>query len=226
MPIEAITCPNCGAAGINIDTAREHSFCSYCGTTLRTKDVLHLDTESIALEKLKRNARRSFEVGQYGNARADWERAAKIDRTDHESYWGVVRCAMALRPDCMIGREDADFAKALSYAPPERGAEYMRQAQAHNAGAREIQTARIARAIAAKEAKIAGARLGRLRAWVGGAAAVVFIAALVWRLLMLWAGASYAEMAGFLLTLDALALLGAAGFAVCGVLTKRMKKGG
>ena len=41
MAIESITCPNCGNTGVQIDTTREHSFCIYCGSTLRAKDVLN-----------------------------------------------------------------------------------------------------------------------------------------------------------------------------------------
>jgi len=130
MAIEAITCPNCGAAGINIDTAREYSFCSYCGTTIRTKDVLHLDVESTTIEKLKRNALRSFEVGQYDNAWADWSQAAQLDRTDYESYWGLVRCHMNQRPKDIIDK--ALYEKTLAYAPPGVKEEYSRQMDAHN----------------------------------------------------------------------------------------------
>ena len=130
MAIESINCPNCGAAGINIDTAREHSFCSYCGTTILTRDVMHLDVESMTLEKLKRNALRSFEVGQYDNARADWQQAIQLDRTDYESYWGLIRCHMIQQPDDIIdyGLQE----KTLAYAPPKVKKEYGRQMDIHN----------------------------------------------------------------------------------------------
>ena len=144
MAIEAITCPNCGASGIQVDSAREHSFCSYCGTALKTKDVLHLDTESMTLEKLKRNAGRSFEVGQYGNARADWVQATQLDRTDYESYWGLVRCGIAERPDQPIGKSGC-FEKAIAYAPPEQRTEYIRLVKAHNARAMEYLAAKAKR---------------------------------------------------------------------------------
>jgi len=137
MAIESVTCPSCGATGIQIDTTREHSFCSYCGTTVKTKDVLHLDVESVTLEKLKRNAQKSFDVGQYGNARADWRKVIQLDRTDHESYFGIVRCDMATRPDMIFG-QDA-YAEALAYAPAEIRVQYIRYAEAHNIRARAVQ---------------------------------------------------------------------------------------
>jgi hypothetical protein len=133
MAIESITCPNCGNTGIQIDTAREHSVCSYCGSTLKTKDVLHLDVESMTLSRLKSNAQRSFDVGQYGNARADWEKALQIDRTDHESYFGIVRCKMASKPNEIIGKSNTQYKQALTYAPAEVSAEYRRLVDAHNA---------------------------------------------------------------------------------------------
>ncbi|MCL1951681.1 MAG: hypothetical protein FWF60_02515 [Oscillospiraceae bacterium] len=135
MAIEAVTCPNCGATGIQIDTTREHSFCSYCGSTVKTKDVLHLDMESMTLAKLKANAQKSFEVGQYGNARADWEKATRLDRTDHESYWGIVRCDMATQPDIFIF-ELGYYKQALDYAPPGIRVQYMRYVEEHNARVR------------------------------------------------------------------------------------------
>ena len=94
--------------------------------------------ESISLEKLKRNAERSFEVGQYQNAVADWVKATEIDRTDHESYWGIVRCTFILRPDLVIDQSVDVYNKALSYAPPEVRVQYMRQVEAHNAQASEL----------------------------------------------------------------------------------------
>jgi len=151
MAIAAVTCPNCGATGVNIETAQEYSKCSYCGSMLRTKEVLHLELEGMALEKLRRNARRSFAVKQYGNARADWARAAQIDRTDYESYWGLVCCAMAMHPGRLIRRTGAaapegyacdalkEYDCALAYAPPACKAEYKARVEAHNARAREIQ---------------------------------------------------------------------------------------
>jgi len=145
VAIESVTGPNCGASGIQIDTAREHSFCSYCGSTVRTKDVFHLDMESMALEKLKRNAQRSFEVRQYGNARADWAKAIQLDRTDHESYWGVVCCDMATQPYNFI-QEAGPYGQALAYAPSEVRAEYVRQMEAHNNKALKAKEARDARA--------------------------------------------------------------------------------
>ena len=148
MSILAITCPNCGASEINVDTAREHSFCSYCGTTIRTKDVLHLDTESTTFDKLKRNALSSFELGQYGNALADWRQAIKINRTDHESYFGIVRCCLARNPnigvttahkkynyfDTPVLAKEAKrcYENALAYAPPEEKEKYRSQIEVHN----------------------------------------------------------------------------------------------
>jgi len=163
MAIESVTCPNCGATGIQIDTTREHSFCSYCGSTVKTKDVLHLDMESMTLEKLKRNAHRSFEVGQYGNARADWVKATQLDRTDYESYWGIVRCDMATQPDDLI-REAGHYGQALAYAPQDMKAEYMRQVEAHNTRIHQAQ----ARARVAQEARDAEARAAQA-AWDAGA---------------------------------------------------------
>jgi len=161
MSVKAINCPNCGASGINVDTALEHSFCSYCGTTIRTKDVLHLqlDAESTMLEKLKRNAQRSFEAGQYDNARTDWQQAIEIDRTDHESYWGLVRCCMAQFPSVGLDISDRkyyaagpkflwgvavwkyeykvpaekSYYNALTYAPPEAKEKYKAVVEKHNA---------------------------------------------------------------------------------------------
>ena len=115
MAIESITCPNCGNTGIQIDTAREHSFCSYCGSTLKTKDVIHVDMESMTLSKLKANAEKSFDVGQYQNARADWIKATQLDRTDYQSYWGIVRCDMAMYPDRLI-ENVGNYEQALAYA--------------------------------------------------------------------------------------------------------------
>jgi len=157
MAIESITCPNCGNTGIQIDTSREHSVCSYCSSTLKTKDVIHVDMESMTLAKLKSNAQRSFEVGQYKNARADWLDAIEIDRTDHESYWGIVRCDMATKPTKKF-KQTSEYALALSYAPPELAADYMQQVEAHNAKAHELYEAREAKARArAAEARAAQA---------------------------------------------------------------------
>ena len=138
MAIESITCPNCGNTGIQIDTAREHSFCSYCGSTLKTKDVLHLETEGMTLEKLRRNAQLSFEVEQYGNAKADWQQATQLDRTDYESYWNIVRCDMATQPDKIIG-QTGYYAQALAYAPQDAKAEYEACVKEHNVKAVELQ---------------------------------------------------------------------------------------
>jgi len=148
MPIEAVTCPNCGASGIQIDTSREHSFCSYCGSTVKTKDVLHLDAESMTLEKLKRNAQKSFALGQYKNAVADWKKAIVIDRTDHESYFGVVRCDMARIPDIIISDRNKTgcYAQALAYAPPDVKTAYIREIESHNAKAQDIRQERQAKA--------------------------------------------------------------------------------
>ena len=44
MSIESVTCPNCGATGI--DLTAEYNKCEHCGSTLRTKDVLRLYYES------------------------------------------------------------------------------------------------------------------------------------------------------------------------------------
>jgi len=174
MAIESVTCPSCGATGIQTDTAREHSFCSYCGSTVRTKDVLHLDVESMTLEKLKRNAQCSFELGQYSNAEEDWRQAIQLDRTDHESYWGLVCCAMATQPDKMI--ESGHYEQALIYAPPDVRAQYVQQIEAHNARARAIiathdadvriaQEARSVETQTARDAKIheAEAEIARLQ---------------------------------------------------------------
>ena len=135
MAVKSIICPNCGASGIQIDTAREHSYCSYCGSTLKTKDVLHLDIESMTLAKLRRNAEKSFEVRQYENARSDWEKVTQLDRTDHESYFGVVRCNMAMQPYQVIDKTGF-FGQALAYAPPDVQAEYIRQVERFNTRAR------------------------------------------------------------------------------------------
>ena len=140
MAIESITCPNCGNTGIQIDTSREHSFCSYCGSTLKTKDVIHVDMESMTLAKLKSNAERSFEVGQYQNARADWVKATQLDRTDYESYFGTVRCDMATESDRII-EQTGYYEQALAYAPPDAKAEYIGKVETHNAKVRATQVA-------------------------------------------------------------------------------------
>jgi len=153
MAIVSVTCPNCGATDIQIDTTREHSFCSYCGSTVKTKDVLHLDVESMTLAKLKANAEKSFKVGQYGNARADWEKATQLDRTDHESYFGTVRCDMAMQPDRTIN-EAGFYSQALAYASSEIRMQYKRQVEAHNTRIREAQDkARIAQEAYEAEAR-------------------------------------------------------------------------
>ena len=99
MAIESITCPNCGASKIQIDTARDHSLCSFCSSTIKTKDVVYMDAESTKLDKLKSNAQQSFTLGQYRNAKKDWTQALEINRNDHTCYWGLVRCYMATTPD-------------------------------------------------------------------------------------------------------------------------------
>jgi len=144
MAIEPITCPNCGAAGIQVDTALEYGKCGYCDSALRIREILHLDTKSLLLEKLRRNAQRSFELRQYGNAKTDWERALQIDCTDHACHWGIARCFMALQP-CSYTSQDTACAKALAYAPPETRAGYERRMKAHDAGARAIEQERLTR---------------------------------------------------------------------------------
>lgn len=211
MPIQAITCPSCGAAGINADTAREYSFCSYCGTALRTKDVLHLDTESMTLGKLKRNALRSFEVRQFGNAKADWERAVLMDRTDHESYWGLVRCAMAARPDKVIDQSNERFHQALSYAPPEVRIQYMKQAAAHNQRAAKIQE----RLEKRDRLALWGQRLKT--------AAIFLSWAPVWRILLLAGKVSYSMFFWHLFVVDILVLLEIAAWVLYIVLTRKLK---
>ena len=159
MAIESVRCPSCGSTGIQIDTSREHSFCSYCGSTVKTKDVLHLDVESMTLEKLKRNAQKSFALGQYGNARADWVKATQLDRTDYESYWGIVCCDMATQPDSFIS-EAGHYGQALAYAPPDVKVEYERQVGVHNNRILEAQEAHEAKV---HEAEAEFSRLSRQR---------------------------------------------------------------
>jgi len=146
MAIESVTCPNCGATGIQIDTSREHSFCSYCGSTLKTKDVLHLDVDidSARIRRFKRNAERSFQVEEYCNAKEDWKQVLEIDCTDYESYWGIVRCDMEMW-GALIELSNEMYTMALTYAPSEMKVEYERQVEAHNARMRKIREAQKAK---------------------------------------------------------------------------------
>jgi len=144
MAAKSITCPSCGASDIGIDTAREHSVCGYCGTAIKTKAVLRLDTERQALERLKNNARYYFGQRQYDAALSCWRQAIQADRTDHESYWGVVLYTMSKHPDKKICRGDewlsppsgyiasAEYSQAQDYAPPNMSLEYFRMVEAHN----------------------------------------------------------------------------------------------
>jgi len=140
----SVTCPSCGAVGIEISAALEYGLCGYCGTMLHKNGGPCVDAKSINLENLRSQARRSFEAGQYGDARAAWVRAAQLDGSDHESCWGIARCNMALYPDRLAAQDHA-CAMALTHAPPDMRAELAKQIEAHDANARAILKARAAR---------------------------------------------------------------------------------
>lgn len=130
MAIESVTCPDCGATGIQIDTAREHSFCSYCGATIHMEEARRI----AALEKLKSDARQSFDARRYDDARAGWQKAIQLGPMDHESYWGIVRCQMAQFPDTPIDQTQSEYSRAWAYSPPEARAAYVQQVEDYNAG--------------------------------------------------------------------------------------------
>jgi|GEM_PF-6665454 len=157
MAIEFIACENCTNKKFQIDTTREFNDCPYCGTTIRTKKVLHLDAESTKAEKLKSNAQRSFDVREYDDARAAWETVVtQLNQTDYESYWGLVRCIMAAQPDDLISEKDTPYyKKALAYAtdmPLGVKEDYKRQVDTHNAKIRTMRATREAKARADQRA--------------------------------------------------------------------------
>ena len=104
-------CPNCGY-DVQLSESKESGFCSSCGSAIRVQDAVQklklelsgkVGVDGInTVQQLKVNAQRSFDVGQYQNAISDWRKAADINKTDHESWWGIVRCEMKLRPKYLI----------------------------------------------------------------------------------------------------------------------------
>ena len=117
--------------------------CEYCESRILVREAVaklkvelegKVAVDGIAtIERLKANARRSFDVGQYDNAIRDWNRVTEIDATDHESYWGQVRCWMAQNPTVKISEAFFILESALAYAPPEKRREYEETIAAHNA---------------------------------------------------------------------------------------------
>ena len=59
MSIESVTCPNCGATGI--DLTAEYVKCEHCGSTLRTKDAAahNAAAKETRAQKAQRNKRRA-----------------------------------------------------------------------------------------------------------------------------------------------------------------------
>ena len=147
-----------------------------------TKDVVQVVTDTLTLAQLQYNARLSFDVGQYENARADWEKVIQIDRTDHESYWGLVRCDMETRAVSIILRTGCYYEQAWAYAPPATRAVYEQEARAYNAP--EVDRLRRERQ-----------RLLALRGYMGIAAflsvsvaIILFFIAVIYRNPSLWKG--------------------------------------
>jgi DNA-directed RNA polymerase subunit RPC12/RpoP len=127
-------CPSCGA-NIQLDASVDNGFCSYCGTRISVREAVNkansepkskpvVDSKNTN-EVLKANARKSYEVGQYGNAITDWQRAISVDRTDYEAYWGLVLTQMRYKNN-YNPETDSDFRAAMSYAPTHKKLEYER----------------------------------------------------------------------------------------------------
>jgi DNA-directed RNA polymerase subunit RPC12/RpoP len=127
-------CPSCGAS-IQLDASVDNGFCTYCGTRISVREAVNKANSEpknkSAVESkntnevLKMNARKSYEVGQYGNAITDWQRAISVDRTDYEAYWGLVLTQMKYKHN-YNPETDSDFRTAMSYAPTHKKLEYER----------------------------------------------------------------------------------------------------
>ena len=82
------------------------------------------------VDRLKANAQKSFDAGMYGNAREDWYKAANIDKTDHESWWGIVRCEM--KENKFINEFRNETKSAYAYAPADVRKRYEAEVKNHN----------------------------------------------------------------------------------------------
>ena len=143
-------CPNCSGE-VQLDESKDKGFCLHCGSQIQVQEAVKLKVELAGkvsvdglntIMQLKANAERSFSVKQYQNASSDWIKAVELDKTDHESYWGQVRCWMALSPTIVTSegitpygyvRVEDLVASALAYAPPEKRREYEAAIRKHDA---------------------------------------------------------------------------------------------
>jgi tetratricopeptide (TPR) repeat protein len=135
-------CPVCGGE-VQLDESKEKGFCIHCGNEIiKEVAVSKLKVEvagSVAfnydLEKIKRNAQISYDAGQYQNAYDDWARVVEMDKVDHESWFGMVKClsANSKYPRRNFSKytdysyyisEYREYSYAVSYAPPDVAEKY------------------------------------------------------------------------------------------------------
>ena len=120
MKLASGQCPNCGA-NLQLDESMEKGFCMYCGSQFQVRDAVQklklelsgkVGVDGInSVQQLKSNAQKSFDVGLYRNALQDWSKAANIDKTDHESWWGQVQCALAMTDTKQLLKTDVHYDK-------------------------------------------------------------------------------------------------------------------
>ena len=112
------SCPNCGGE-VQLDESKEKGFCMHCGSSIRVQDAVQklklelsgkVGVDGInSVQQLKSNAQKSFDVGLYRNASEDWSKAANIDKTDHESWWGQVQCALVMTDTKQLLKTDIPY---------------------------------------------------------------------------------------------------------------------
>ena len=140
---DADKCEFCGALFIN-DKPNKNYYAKIKAKVVNVNSINEgIDTNDIRIHRLKENAIKSYEVGQYQNACKDSQRVIDFDCTDFESYWMIVKCRMKEEPDVTITDNVSDDNKnsefympeyklAIAYAPPEKSSEYKESVETFN----------------------------------------------------------------------------------------------